>query len=407
MMHMIPNNTVNTSTGYFENTTLALAADAAARAIETRNAIPILDNLWLSSSKPGILNVTGTDLDMWLTASISADVPAGFNGTFSNKRFRNMLKKADRQKQIQIDMPAVIAIPPRGEASDGTYESEEKATITIGKTTVRMESIPPQDFPDDISFGKTPNNRFNMSGEEFCQAMEMVRGAISTEETRYYLNGIYIHAEGGKLIFVATDGHRLYHKSVDAPNGADGMPGLIVPTKTVKVLEALTRGKAQPDAVCIECTDTWVRFSFRSPNGVGLALTSKVIDGTFPDYRRLHNDSFQTRAVRFDAAEMIAGIRSVAVITDEKMRIFQIDFADGKAGLFMRNENDDESSTEVDIELDGEPIDTAFNHSYLIDAIEATGSSTVRVGIADTGGPIKLTTGNDDGWYALLMPARR
>jgi len=235
--------------------------------VERRNTIPILSNV-LVRAKDAAVKLTATDLDIEIIEEAPADIAQEGAVTVPAHLLHDIVRKLPDGAQLELDQG-----PDRGRLS-----------IVSGRSRFALQALPPEDFPD-LAAGE-PANHFNISAASLKALIEKTRFAISTEETRYYLNGIYLHEETETLRAVATDGHRLARAQAPLPDGAKGMPGVIVPRKTVLELAKLIEDQEGDIAVALSAAK--VRFSFE-----GLVLTSKLIDGTFPDYERViprHND---------------------------------------------------------------------------------------------------------------------
>lgn len=394
------------ATAVVERAPLTRAFEIVNNAVENRNTIPILSNARLQGDGSAIF-ITGTDLDLELTVTIPAAADSRFAVTLPAGKMRDLLKKATASDFVAFTMPevehkAATAHNPEQDVFSGP------ATIDFERVKYRLNALHPNDFPSFT--GPTPLNdpayrAFKMTGAAFWSALDSVMSAISTEETRYYLNGIYMHvAHDGALRFVATDGHRLYRQDMAAPEGCDDMAGVIIPRKTVTILHKLMKGKNCPDHVEIEATATRLRFTWGDP-GFYVSLQSKVIDGTFPDYERViptGND----KPAAFDPESMLEAIRAVSLIDHERGRAVKLSVDSGKIGLDVRNPNDS-AHAEIAADYSSEFIEIGFNAGYLTDAI-ATASpdgEAVTVTMADAGSPA-IFTGSRDGWMAVLMPMR-
>jgi DNA polymerase-3 subunit beta len=229
--------------------------------VERRNTIPILSNV-LVRAMSGAVKLTATDLDVEIIEEAPAEVTQEGAATVPAHMLYDIVRKLPDGAQLELDQG-----PDRG-----------RVTIVSGRSRFALQALPPEDFPD-LAAGE-PANRFALPAASLKLLIDKTRFAISTEETRYYLNGIYLHEVADTLRAVATDGHRLARAQVPLPEGAKGMPGVIVPRKTVLELAKLI--EAEEGEIAVALSPAKVRFSFN-----GLVLTSKLIDGTFPDYERV------------------------------------------------------------------------------------------------------------------------
>src|SRR5947207_252864 len=235
------------------------------RVVERRNTIPILANVLIRADKAR-LGLKATDLDLEVIETIAADVGGAGATTVPAHMIYDIVRKLPEGSQVVLD-----ASGDRGGLA-----------IRAGRAQFTLQTLPESDFPDLAAGDMT--HRFALPAKNLKRLIDKTQFAISTEETRYYLNGIYLHTVdiGGTatLRAVATDGHRLAQVDLEAPAGAAGMPGIIVPRKTVGEVQRLIEDA--DTEVGIELSQTKMRFSIGD-----VVLTSKLIDGTFPDYARV------------------------------------------------------------------------------------------------------------------------
>jgi DNA polymerase-3 subunit beta len=226
--------------------------------------------------------------------------------------------------------------------------------------------------------------------------------AISTEETRYYLNGIYLHgATSGKaetLRAVATDGHRLAQFEIPLPGGANGMPGVIVPRKTVGEVQRLIENADQE--ITIELSVSKIRFTIGD-----VVLTSKLIDGTFPDYARvipLGND----KLLQVDKSEFEHAVDRVSTVSSERGRAVKLALSGGKLTLSVNNPDSGSATEEIEVDYGADPIDIGFNSRYLLDIASQIEGETAVLKLADPGSPTLIQDKDGKNALYVLMPMR-
>ncbi|TJW14411.1 MAG: DNA polymerase III subunit beta [Mesorhizobium sp.] len=361
---------------------LTRAFDIVANVIERRNTIPILSNASLIGDGANLI-VTGTDLDIEISVKIPAAADAKFAVTLPAHTMKDLLKKATASEFVGFT-----------EAQGDSYA----VTVDFEKVNYRLQDLPIADYP--ILDANTPSHSFTVPGVDLVDSFGAVAMAISTEETRYYLNGVFMHAADGALRMVATDGHRLCRQDMAAPEGCDGMPGVIIPRKTVTLLQKLLKGKACPVAVRFELSDTKLRLMFDD-----VTITTKLIDGTFPDYQRViptQNDKPAT----FKAADLAEGVRAVELISSERGRAVKLTFTTGNCQLAVNNP--DQGSARADIVTDyaSDGLEIGFNAKYMQDFIATAGGEEITLMLADAGTPTLITTTGRKGWLGVLMPMR-
>ncbi|UWL62260.1 DNA polymerase III subunit beta [Brucella pseudintermedia] len=339
---------------------LAHALAIVNRAIESRNTIPILANVLLAV-EDGQLRLTGTDLDVEITISLPVlDCQPG-SVTVPGKMLADIAKRATGDITLELDA-----------ASGGG-----RLTVASGRSRYKLDVLPAEDFPS-FSAGK-----FDTTLElDLAALVAPCVHCISTEETRYYLNGVYLHVVDGRLVAVATDGHRLM-RNVGPARGLEY--GVILPRKLVGLLPK--------GAVTVELSQNKVRVT-SGPT----VITSKLIDGTFPDYVRVIPTG-NSNVLTVDRQLLMKAVERVAAVADDKSRA--VKFAVGDVLRLMLA---DKASDEVSIEFEGEPLEIGFNARYVNDMLGALDETNVRFALGDAGAPAVVK--GEGEWTGVLMPMR-
>lgn len=349
--------------------------------VERRNTIPILSNVLLQAGD-GHLKLTATDLDIEIVESVPAEVARSGAATVPAHMLYDIVRKLPDGAQLELE-----------QAGDG-----QRVAIFAGRSRFALQALPHEDFPD-LAAGDFPHN-FAISAADLRGLIEKTRFAISTEETRYYLNGIYFHdvAAGSLLRAVATDGHRLAQAQIARPDGAKGMPGVIVPRKTV--LEVVKLFEGIDGAVEVSLSAAKIRFAAGD-----LVLTSKLIDGTFPDYERViprNND----KKLELDTKAFAAAVDRVSTISQEKGRAVKLAIGGNKVLLTVNNPDSGSAEEEVACSYDADPIDIGFNSRYLLDVAGQMKSDGLELQLADAGSPTIVRDPTDGQALYVLMPMR-
>jgi DNA polymerase-3 subunit beta len=353
------------------------------RVVERRNTIPILANVLVRADRSK-LSLKATDLDLEVTDAIAAEVGPGGSITVPAHMFYDIVRKLPEGAQIVIE------------------SSGDRAALSIraGRSRFTLQTLPESDFPD-LAPGEM-THKFGLKAADLKRLIDKTQFAISTEETRYYLNGIYLHAAGTAqaptLRAVATDGHRLAQMELDLPPGAVGMPGIIVPRKTVGEVQRLIEdGDAE---VAVELSPGKIRFTVGE-----VILTSKLIDGTFPDYGRvipLAND----KELIVDKHEFEAAVDRVSTVSSERGRAVKLSVTAGRLLLSVTNPDSGSATEELEVEYDAEPIDIGFNSRYLLDIASQIESEAAVLKLADPGSPTLIQDKDPRGALYVLMPMR-
>ncbi len=365
-----------------ERAALLKALEPAQRVVERRNTIPILSNLRLSAQGSELL-ITGTDLDIELRSPAQAQIDEPGAITAPASQLYDIVRKLPEGVQILLEQ-----------------QGDKAMTIRAGRFRSSVHTLPESDFPD-ITAGEMTTS-FSLPAATLAALIENVAFAISTEETRYYLNGIYLHAttvDGAQLLAgVATDGHRLARHYAELPEGAAGMPNVIVPRKTVDEVGKLL-AKAKGD-VAVELSPTKIRLSLEAAT-----LTSKLIDGTFPDYQRVIPQGNEHR-VTLDTKAFAAAADRVSTISSERGRAVKLSFGDGRLVLTVTNPDSGEAREELDCDYEGPALDVGFNARYLAEILGTLGGDSTLMKLADPGSPAILQTREGSELLIVLMPMR-
>jgi DNA polymerase-3 subunit beta len=348
--------------------------------VERRNTIPILSNV-LVQAQGGEVKLTATDLDIEIVESVPAEVAKGGATTVPAHMLYDIVRKLPDGAQLELEQ-----------------SGDARVAIFAGKSRFALQALPHEDFPD-LAAGDFPN-RFSVAAADLRGLIEKTRFAISTEETRYYLNGIYLHevAAAKMLRAVATDGHRLAQAQIARPEGAAGMPGVIVPRKTV--LEVVKLFEGADGEVEVSLSASKIRFAAGD-----LVLTSKLIDGTFPDYERViprHND----KVLELDTKTFASAVDRVSTISMEKGRAVKMQIGGHKLTLTVNNPDSGSAEEEIACNYDADPIDIGFNSRYLMDVAAQVKSDAMVFNLADAGSPTIIRDPGDEQALYVLMPMR-
>ena len=351
--------------------------------VERRNTIPILSNVKFDAPN-GQLSLNATDMDIEIVETVEADVAAPGSTTAPAHTLFDIVRKLPEGAQIELDCTG----------EDGHL------TLASGRSRFSLTCLPTEDFPV-MAEGELPHS-FTVKAADLKELIERTRFAISTEETRYYLNGIYLHEserDGVKVLrAVATDGHRLASVELPLPEGASGMPGVIVPRKTVAELHKLIE-ESETD-VAVALSDTKIRFAFD-----GAVLTSKLIDGTFPDYDRVI-PSGNDKAMEVECREFAEAVDRVSAISSEKSRAVKLTISKGNLTLSANSPDNDSATEELAVKYDADELEIGFNSRYLLDIAQQIEGDTATFLMADAASPTLVQDTGDTSALYVLMPMR-
>ena len=412
---------------------LAAALKDVVGAVAARSMIPVLEFVRFEAGA-GRIALMATDLDMWVSRDLASD-----DGGASQSR------EADSTAWLASIRPFTVLLPAKALAAlvgqfdpdalvtvTAPTQSEPRAVIAAGRARFKLNCWPAEDFPLPVR-GETGAG-FELQCSVLGDLLASVEHAISSDETRYYLNGIYLHPESLDLRAAATDGHRMARVRIDGPEGAASFPPGIIGRRTVALLDKLLvaaikgAGDGAAPVVLIEAEGELggfgqaARLRFVMPgaaekNGGGgeIELVAKTIDGQFPDYARVI-PSDPPGCALIGRAALIEAVKRVAVLTEDKTRAVKCQFEADKLTLTVAHSSLGEASEELACSHAGE-FTVGFDSKYLLDALQALGNhgacETVAFGLpSDAAGAVRIRAvdgvdqSESDRLVQVLMPVR-
>ena len=366
-----------------ERATLLKAVSQAQSVVERRNTIPILANVLIEAEGDSI-SFRATDLDIEVVDRAEAQVERAGATTVSAVMLHEIIRKLPDGALVQL-------------TDDG---AAGRLTIQAGRSTFSLATLPKEDFQVMASSEYTAN--FSAPASTLRRLFDKSKFAISTEETRYYLNGVYMHVAKGEdgpvLRCVATDGHRLARIDTAVPEGAADMPGVIVPRKTVGELRKLLDEDDMQIAVSV--SETKVRFA--TPV---ITLTSKVIDGTFPDYTRVIPTG-NSRKLEVDAAEFAKAVDRVATVSSERSRAVKLQLDEDRLILSVNAPDAGAAEEELVAAYADERLEIGFNAKYLLEIASQVDRENAVFLFNSSGDPTLMREGDDTSAVYVVMPMR-
>ena len=351
--------------------------------VERRTTISILSNVLLRTAGDRI-ELKATDLEREVIEQTPARVSAPGATTVPAHLLHDIVRKLPEGCQIELVRD----------------QEKDRVTLTSGHSRFALQTLAADEFPD-LATGEMTHN-FEVAASDLKRLIDKTRFAISTEETRYYLNGIFLHtaATGNKptLRAVATDGHRLAQVELPRPTGSDGMPGVIIPRKTVNELHRLLEDGGT--SVSVGVSPAKIRFEAGT-----VTLTSKLIDGTFPDYGRVIPQA-NDKSLKVSNAEFMHAVDRVSTIASERGRAVKLNIAGDKLVLSVSNPEGGSATEEIDVEYSASPLEIGFNARYLLDIAGQLEGESAILKLADPGAPTMVRDSADDSALYVLMPMR-
>lgn len=366
-----------------ERAALLKAVAQAQSVVERRNTIPILANVLIEAHDSDV-RFRATDLDIEVVDRADAQVERAGATTVSAVLLHEIVRKLPDGSLVTL-------------TDDG---AKGRLTVEAGRSNFSLATLPKEDFP--VMATSEYSSNFSAPAVVLRRLFDKSKFAISTEETRYYLNGVYMHisdSDGGKVLrCVATDGHRLARIDAELPSGAAEMPGVIVPRKTVGELRKLLDDDEAKIAVSV--SETKIRFA--TPD---ITLTSKVIDGTFPDYTRVIPQG-NTRKLEVDAAEFAKAVDRVATVSSERSRAVKLTLAEDKLILSVNAPDSGAAEEELAVAYGDEHLEIGFNAKYLLEIANQVDRENAVFLFNSSGDPTLMREGNDTSAVYVVMPMR-
>ena len=366
-----------------ERGALLKAVAQAQSVVERRNTIPILANVLIEASE-GSVQLRATDLDIEVVDRAPAMVERPGAITVSAVMLNEIVRK--------LPDGALVSLTENAQTG--------RLVIEAGRSNFSLATLPREDFPVMASSDYATN--FAIAAPVLRRLFDKSKFAISTEETRYYLNGVYMHvadSDGAKVLrCVATDGHRLARIDAPLPEGAEGMAGVIVPRKTVgEVRKLLDDDEA---IIAVSVSETKIRFATPA-----ITLTSKVIDGTFPDYTRVIPQG-NTRRLEVDAAEFARAVDRVATVSSERSRAVKLSLDEDRLILSVNAPDSGAAEEELAVAYGDEKLEIGFNAKYLLEIASQVDRENAVFLFNTSGDPTLMREGNDMSAVYVVMPMR-
>ncbi len=367
-----------------ERSALFKALSHVQSVVERRNTIPILSNVLLTAEEDR-LRLSATDLDIEIAEAVAADVSRAGATSAPAQYLHDFVRKLPESAPVEL------------EVKDG----DSRLFLRGGAAKLHLPVLPAADFPLMPADGF--ETRFLVHPIELRRLVDKTRFAISTEETRYYLNGIFMHTvkgDSGDMLLrtVATDGHRLALAEAPAPDGSPGMPGVIIPRKAINELRRLLDDAA--DSVEIAVSSQKIRFSINDA-----VITSKLIDGSFPEYSRVIPRS-NPRDMRVTNAMFREAVDRVSTVSAERSRSLRMALSEGSVTLTVNNPDAGVATEDLECEYAHEAMEIGFNARYLLDVADQIKGETATFAFADSGSPTLVRDDADPHALYVLMPLR-
>lgn len=345
--------------------------------VERRQTLPILANV-LFEHKGNTLSTIATDLELQITAKVEVPTAGDQSITVAARKLQDLLRALPDTSEVTID------------AKDG------KMAVKAGKSRFSLQTLPAADYPR-LTMSQEQLQSFSLPQRLLKATLRLVEFAMAQQDIRFYLNGMLFVLEKDQLACVATDGHRLSF-AVMPVEGNFAKQEIIVPRKTVTELSKLLADTDEP--VTIDILANQVRFSFGN-----IELTSKVIDGKFPDYHRVIPTA-HTKLVTMDRLLLLHTLQRAAILSNERFRGVRVGLAPGVLKIACTNNEQEEAEEEIEVAYEGGAVDIGFNINYLLDALATLSSSEITLALQDSAASVLFTVPGRTDFKYVVMPMR-
>jgi DNA polymerase III subunit beta len=350
---------------------------AVAGIVERRQTLPILANVLLEH-RGNRLTTVATDLELQISASVEVEQSGDQSITVAARKLQDLLRALPEASTVSLD------------AKDG------KMTVKAAKSRFSLQTLPAADYPR-LTMSQEQLQSFSLPQKLLKSTLRLVEFAMAQQDIRFYLNGMLFVLEKNQLICVATDGHRLSYASMPI-EGDFAKQEIIVPRKTVMELSKLLADS--DESLRVDILANQVRFSFGN-----IELTSKVIDGKFPDYNRVI-PSAHTKIITIERALLLQTLQRAAILSNERFRGVRIGLAPAVLKIACTNNEQEEAEEEIEIAYDGGSMEIGFNINYLLDALATVSSTEVTMALQDSAASVLFTVPGRTDFKYVVMPMR-
>jgi DNA polymerase-3 subunit beta len=321
----------------------------------------------------------GTDLEVEILIEVPTENTTAGSTTTSARKLLDICRALPDEATLQIT------------------QTDTQLKIQSGRSRFSLQTLPAQDFPR-LDEGGHWEERTKLTQKKLRNLLEKTAFSMAQQDVRYFLNGVLLELNGTELAAVATDGHRLARSYTSLPTAVDNPRQAIVPRKAVHELTRFLKDTEEP--ITLEMNPSHLRFS--RPGG---ALTTKIIDGKFPDYRSVMTQNL-TQTLKADRSELYDVLARTAVLTNEKYRGIRLELNQGSAKVVAHNPDQEEARDEISVEYEGGPIEIGFNVTYLMEALRALAEDKVEIHVQDGNSGCLLQSPGDETTQYLVMPMR-
>ena len=350
--------------------------------VEQRPTVPILSNILITANSSKLI-LSATDMDLSIIENVDSSVIEEGSVTTPAHTLYDIVRKIPEGNEIELI------------SNDGN-----KLSLRSGSSKFSLSCLPKDDFPkinQDVL-----ENEFNLNSEDLKKIIDKTKFAVSNEETRYYLNGIYIHAidenNEKKLRAVATDGHRLAKFETKLPQDANKIPGIIIPKKTINEVRKIIENYS--GVIKISLDESKILFNVNN-----VTLSSKLIDGSFPDYEKVipkNND----KSFSVDKKLIYEAVDRVSTVSSEKTRSIKLVVFENNISLSSSSAETGTGAEDIKIKYSGEKLEVGYNARYLMEIINQIDGDLITFELFDSSSPSIILDNTSKNSLYILMPMR-
>tara|TARA_Y100001935_G_C17243764_1_gene477139 strand:- start:92 stop:1207 length:1116 start_codon:yes stop_codon:yes gene_type:complete len=350
--------------------------------VDKKNALPILSNILIEASNNKLI-LSSTDMDISIIEKIDCNVLEDGSTTINSQILYDIIRKIDENREIEII------------SNDGKL-----LTLRADGSRFSLACLPKEDFP--IIDQENSGINIKINSKIFFKLIDKTKFAISNEETRYFLNGLYfnITKESNKSVvtLVGTDGHRLAKFSHKIEENVDQVSGVIIPKKTIYELSKLLSEIDQD--VLISISSNKIVFTIGN-----IKFISKLIDGSFPDYNRVIPKD-NSNVLKINRTILLSAVDRVSTIANEKSPVIKFKILNNILNLNTINNESSTASEDLKINYNGDQIEIGFNSKYIMDIVNNLEDEEISINLKDNSSPIIALENSNTNLVYVLMPMR-
>lgn len=345
--------------------------------VDGKNQIPILSNIKLETINGDSLQITGTDLDITTSEIIECEIITGGATTINSNTFYEITKKLNPDSEIELEL------------------KEKQIKVKSDNAKFSLACLPVEDYP--VTEKITPEATFFIEAKKLRSLLSTTQFAMSNEETRYYLQGIYLHPKDNKtLCAVATNGHRLAKSEISIEEEVS-FEGIIIPSKTVlEIIKILS----DFDTMKISISKSKIEISSKNIN-----IISRLVYGTYPDYNRVI-PSNNNNILEVSTKRLVKSIDMVSIISNDRIRSIKMEIEQNKLTVSSSSVEKGEARDILEAKYSSDNLTIGFNAKYILEALAEVEGEEATFSFKDELSPILIKDKDNEQNLFVVMPMR-